>query len=248
MDELAIVCGLDPIDLRIRNEPDIDPESGLPFSSRNLVTCCKRACADSAGPGATPPPRPARGGLAGRHCAGAAPAGSVRHRPDHQPQDRPFTAAGGMTMGLSMALHEHSVPDPRFGHVVNQDFAEYHIAANADVGTIEVALLDEDDPYVNPMGSKGIGELGIVGTAAAVANSVFHATGTRVRTYRSLSTSCCGRSAEQIGPLWVRQRISTLGDSRGPTSLRCPGGCHYSITVSDLDRDVSAMAGRVRWN
>jgi xanthine dehydrogenase YagR molybdenum-binding subunit len=88
---------------------------------------------------------------------------------------------GGMTMGLSMALHEHSVVDRRFGHVVNHDFAGYHIAANADVGSVEVHWLDEEDPYINPMGSKGIGELGIVGTAAAIANATHHATGVRVR-------------------------------------------------------------------
>jgi xanthine dehydrogenase YagR molybdenum-binding subunit len=88
---------------------------------------------------------------------------------------------GGMTWGLSMALHEHSVLDPRFGQVVNHDFASYHIAANADVGMVEVHWLDVADPYANPMGSKGIGELGIVGTAAAIANAVHHATGVRVR-------------------------------------------------------------------
>ena len=88
---------------------------------------------------------------------------------------------GGMSMGLSMALLEESVLDPRFGHVVNHDFAEYHIATNADVGVVDVAWIAEDDPYVNPMGSKGIGELGIVGTAAAIANAVYHATGIRVR-------------------------------------------------------------------
>jgi xanthine dehydrogenase YagR molybdenum-binding subunit len=80
-----------------------------------------------------------------------------------------------------MALHEGCVRDPRFGHVVNHDLVSYHIATHADVGSVEVHLLDEDDPYVNPMGSKGIGELGIVGTAAAVANAVHHATGVRVR-------------------------------------------------------------------
>jgi xanthine dehydrogenase YagR molybdenum-binding subunit len=88
---------------------------------------------------------------------------------------------GGMTMGLSMALHEASVLDPRFGDYVNHDFAEYHIATNADVGTIDVAWIEENDPHVNPMGAKGIGELGIVGTAAAIANAVYHATGVRVR-------------------------------------------------------------------
>src|SRR5204862_1416930 len=83
---------------------------------------------------------------------------------------------GGMTWGLSMALHEESVLDPRFGDYVNHDFAEYHIATNADVGTVEVAWIEEDDPHVNPLGAKGIGELGIVGTAAAIANAVYHAT------------------------------------------------------------------------
>jgi xanthine dehydrogenase YagR molybdenum-binding subunit len=86
-----------------------------------------------------------------------------------------------MTMGLSMALHEHSILDPRFGHVVNHDLAEYHIATAADVDEIEAFWLDEHDPHVNPMGSKGIGEIGIVGTAAAVSNAVWHATGVRVR-------------------------------------------------------------------
>ncbi len=88
---------------------------------------------------------------------------------------------GGMTWGLSMALHEASVLDPRFGDYVNHDFAEYHIATNADVGAVEVAWIDEDDPHVDPMGAKGIGEIGIVGTAAAIANAVYHATGVRVR-------------------------------------------------------------------
>lgn len=88
---------------------------------------------------------------------------------------------GGMTMGLSMALHEQSVLDERFGHVINRDFAQYHVASNADVGAIEATWIDERDAHVNPMGSKGIGEIGITGTAAAIANAAHHATGTRVR-------------------------------------------------------------------
>jgi xanthine dehydrogenase YagR molybdenum-binding subunit len=88
---------------------------------------------------------------------------------------------GGMTMGVSMALHEESVLDPRFGDYVNHDLAEYHIAANADIGQMDVSWIDEDDPHVNPLGAKGIGEVGIVGTAAAIANAVYHATGVRVR-------------------------------------------------------------------
>ena len=88
---------------------------------------------------------------------------------------------GGMTMGLSMALHEHSVLDHRFGHVVNHDLAQYHVASNADVGSVEAYWVDEHDPYVNPMGAKGMGEIGIVGTAAAIGNAVHHATGVRIR-------------------------------------------------------------------
>jgi xanthine dehydrogenase YagR molybdenum-binding subunit len=88
---------------------------------------------------------------------------------------------GGMTMGLSMALHEESVLDPRFGDFVTHDFAAYHIATNADVGTVDVTWIDEDDRQVSPMGAKGLGEVGIVGTAAAIANAVYHATGIRVR-------------------------------------------------------------------
>ncbi|MGW0157855.1 xanthine dehydrogenase family protein molybdopterin-binding subunit [Mycobacterium sp. NPDC003323] len=88
---------------------------------------------------------------------------------------------GGMTMGLSMALHEESVRDPRFGHVVTRDLATYHISAHADVPAIEAIALDDLDEHANPMGSRGAGEIGIVGSAAAVANAVFHATGVRVR-------------------------------------------------------------------
>jgi xanthine dehydrogenase YagR molybdenum-binding subunit len=88
---------------------------------------------------------------------------------------------GGMTMGVSMALHEESVMDARFGDYVNKDLAQYHIAACADIEQIEAHWIDETDDELNPIGSKGIGEIGIVGTAAAVANAVFNATGQRVR-------------------------------------------------------------------
>jgi len=88
---------------------------------------------------------------------------------------------GGMTMGLSMALHEEGVMDREFGDYANHDLAGYHIASCADVGSIEVEFLDERDTRINPLGTKGIGEIGIVGTAAAVANAVYHATGVRVR-------------------------------------------------------------------
>jgi xanthine dehydrogenase YagR molybdenum-binding subunit len=103
---------------------------------------------------------------------------------------------GGMTMGLSMALHEESVIDPRFGHVVNHDFAGYHIAANADVKDIEAIWLDEYDPNSNPMGSRGIGEIGIVGAAAAIANAAYHATGIRSGTCPSRQRNFCPKASQ----------------------------------------------------
>jgi xanthine dehydrogenase YagR molybdenum-binding subunit len=88
---------------------------------------------------------------------------------------------GGMVWGLSMALFEQSVTDHRFGHVVNHDLAEYHVPTSADVGDIDVSWLDEEDPHVNVLGAKGIGEIGITGTAAAITSAVYNATGIRVR-------------------------------------------------------------------
>jgi xanthine dehydrogenase YagR molybdenum-binding subunit len=322
MDELAEALDMDPVELRVRNEPDVDPETGLPFSSRNLVACLREGAARfdwvdrdprprrrerdgwlvgtgvassvypvnqmteataiiraeagryvveigaadlgtgtwttlaqiaadalgvpvenvTMGIGDTCyPPASVAGGSSGmttwgsaivtaarafrdKHGTeppdGATADGSVEENPAakrfamyafgaqfaeaHVHRDtgeirvprllgvfaagriiNPRTArsqfVGGMTMGLSMALHEQSVLDPRFGHVVNHDLAEYHIATCADAADIDATWLDEDDPHVNPVGSKGIGEIGIVGTAAAVANAVHHATGVRVR-------------------------------------------------------------------
>ena len=88
---------------------------------------------------------------------------------------------GGMTMGLSMALHEGAVIDRASGDIINHDLAQYHIAANADIGTIDVAWIDEHDDSLGPAGAKGIGEVGTVGAAAAIANAVHDATGIRIR-------------------------------------------------------------------
>jgi xanthine dehydrogenase YagR molybdenum-binding subunit len=327
VDEMAMACGLDPIEFRIRNEPDIDAASGLPFSSRHLVDCLHEGARRFGWEPRDPTPRARRdhGWLLGTGVAAslypmfrlpsnaairATPEGRYTVRigandvgtgtwtaltqiaadalevsvedidleigdsdlpasmgtggssgiiswssaiveaatklraqvqSDHGgtvPKDglevsvkmpenpyvkqvsmytfgaqfaevrvreetgevrvprmvgvfdagriiNPKTArsqlVGGMAWGLSMALFEDSVVDPRFGHVVNQDLASYHIAANADVGSIEVHWLDEQDNYFDPIGAKGIGEIGIVGTAAAIANAVYHATGWRVR-------------------------------------------------------------------
>ncbi|MBC2864804.1 xanthine dehydrogenase family protein molybdopterin-binding subunit [Streptomyces mexicanus] len=88
---------------------------------------------------------------------------------------------GGMTMGLGMALTEGSTLDPAFGDFVERDLASYHVPAHADVPAIEAHWIEESDGHLNPMGSKGIGEIGIVGTAAAIGNAVHHATGVRFR-------------------------------------------------------------------
>ena len=88
---------------------------------------------------------------------------------------------GGVVMGIGMALHEETLTDHRFGRFMNHSFAEYHVPVNADIDSIEVIFVDEPDPEVTPLGVKGLGEIGIVGTAAAVANAIFHATGKRVR-------------------------------------------------------------------
>jgi xanthine dehydrogenase YagR molybdenum-binding subunit len=88
---------------------------------------------------------------------------------------------GGLVWGIGMALHEETLVDHRFGRVMNADIAEYHVPVNADVHDIEVIFVDEPDDVINPLGIKGVGEIGIVGVAAAIANAVHHATGRRVR-------------------------------------------------------------------
>jgi xanthine dehydrogenase YagR molybdenum-binding subunit len=324
MDELAVACDIDPIELRIRNEPPVDPETGSPWSNRRLIECLQTGAERFGWAGRDPKPgnrcqgewligtgvasavypamvmpgnaariehaAPGRfvvqigavdigtgawtalsqiaadalgveldaielqigdtalpsasvsGGSSGISSWGRAIVAAARaFRHDHG--DRPevgvhTTAAaadaneeaekygmysfgahfvearvsrftgevhvsrmlgvfsvgrvinpttlrsqliGGMTMGLSMALHEDSVRDPRFGHIVTRDFASYHISSHADVPAVEAIALDDVDEHANPMGSRGAGEIGIVGSAAAVANAVFHATGVRVR-------------------------------------------------------------------
>jgi xanthine dehydrogenase YagR molybdenum-binding subunit len=313
MDELAHALGLDPIELRIRNEPDVDPEEGVPFSSRHLVECLRegaerfgwagraprregrklvgmgvaasvypamrrpaKASARTAGDGryvvgvgaadigtgartvltqvaadalgvapeavtleigdSALGPAPVAGGSAGTASWGSAVHGActalreqgggeatydtadeIEAESDHarhaygaqfaevevdadtgevhvrrmlgvfaagrilNPRLARSQFIGGMTMGIGMALHEESVLDAEFGGYLNHDLAQYHVPVAADIRDIDAHWLEEDDPHLNPMGSKGIGEIGIVGTAAAVANAVHHATGVRFR-------------------------------------------------------------------
>jgi xanthine dehydrogenase YagR molybdenum-binding subunit len=312
LDELARAAHIDPIELRIRNEPEVDPESGHRFSSRNLVACLRRG-ADEFGwsPGArrigrtllgmgvassTYPARrrpsqasaskhadgtftvrvgatdvgtgartvmaqiaaevlevppeavrievgdsrfgeaPVAGGSAGTSSWGSAVVKACREL-RARAQDEVFVDTsheaeaeeplskhafgaifveaavdvdtrevripralgvfacgrilnaktarsqfiGGMTMGIGMALMEESTMDERLGAWVNHDLAMYHVPVNADLPSIEAVWIDEHDLHINPMGAKGIGEIGIVGTAAAVANAVYDATRIRIR-------------------------------------------------------------------
>ena len=90
---------------------------------------------------------------------------------------------GGMIWGVSFALHEQAIMDRHCGRAMNANLAEYRIPVNADVPSVEAILVDEHDPHVNALGIKGVGEMGITGTAGAVANAVWHATGIRVRKF-----------------------------------------------------------------
>ena len=88
---------------------------------------------------------------------------------------------GGIVMAIGSALHEESYMDHRLGRFMNHNLAEYHVPSNADIEDIEVIFVEEHDDKASPIGAKGLGEIGIVGTGAAIANAVFHATGRRVR-------------------------------------------------------------------
>ncbi|WP_113717642.1 xanthine dehydrogenase family protein molybdopterin-binding subunit [Arthrobacter dokdonensis] len=323
MDELAEACGLDPVELRARNEPERDPDSGKPFSSRHLLACFTQGAerfgwhrrpatprsllvdgwwvglgtASSTYPFYRNPGNAARisfgsdgiytvqigaadlgtgtwttltqiaadalgcpmdevrldigdtslpvasvaGGSSGtaswggtiiaaadafRKEHGDSPAAGVETQaqaPEDPDSERyamhsfgaqfaevrvnadtgevrvarmlgvfsagriinPRTARsqfiGGMTMGIGMALHEAGIMDARFGSIMNHDLAEYHIPANADILDVDAGWLDEADHRAGALGARGIGEIGIVGAAAAIANATYNATGIRIR-------------------------------------------------------------------
>jgi xanthine dehydrogenase YagR molybdenum-binding subunit len=88
---------------------------------------------------------------------------------------------GGAVMGIGMALMEEDQIDHRYGRFMNNNFADYHVPVNADIPQIEALFVNKPDPYVNPIGAKGMGEIALIGMAAAVANAVYNATGKRVR-------------------------------------------------------------------
>lgn len=88
---------------------------------------------------------------------------------------------GGAIGGIGMALMEEVVIDHRYGRLVNNNFADYHVPVNADIPQIEALFVNKPDPYINPMGAKGMAEIALIGMAPAVANAVYNATGKRVR-------------------------------------------------------------------
>jgi xanthine dehydrogenase YagR molybdenum-binding subunit len=109
-------------------------------------------------------------------CVGAFGAGKILN-----PRTARSQFQGGIVWGIGFALEEHTVRDHRTGRAVIRDLADYHVPVHADVPDIDVVMVEEDDPHVNEIGAKGIGEIGITGIVAAIANAVFHATGRRVR-------------------------------------------------------------------
>lgn len=90
---------------------------------------------------------------------------------------------GGMIFGIGAALMEELLHDPHNGRLLNHDLAEYHVPVNADIPPIDVVFLPERDPYANPLHAKGLGELGISGAGAAIANAIYNATGIRIYDY-----------------------------------------------------------------
>jgi xanthine dehydrogenase YagR molybdenum-binding subunit len=88
---------------------------------------------------------------------------------------------GGMVWGISQALHEETHCDHGLGRFMNHNYAEYHVPVNADIHEIEAIFVEEDDRVVSRLGAKGVGEIGIVGVAAAMSNAIYHATGRRIR-------------------------------------------------------------------
>ena len=88
---------------------------------------------------------------------------------------------GGMLFGFSMALMEGTIPDEKTGRIVNANLADYHVVVHADAPEFDIDFIDESDPHMSDLGARGIGEIGIVGAPAAIANAVFNATGKRVR-------------------------------------------------------------------
>ena len=119
---------------------------------------------------------PATGRIKIDHVVSCADAGIIV-----SPKTSESQMIGGAVGGIGMALMEERVIDQRFGRPINNNLADYHVPVNADIPNVDVLFVNKKDPYINPMGSKGLGEIALVGVAPAVANAVFNATGKRIR-------------------------------------------------------------------
>jgi xanthine dehydrogenase YagR molybdenum-binding subunit len=119
---------------------------------------------------------PATGRIKIDHVVSCADAGTIV-----SPKTSESQMIGGAVGGIGMALMEERVIDHRFGRPINNNLADYHVPVNADIPNVDVLFVNKKDPYINPMGSKGLGEIALVGMAPAVANAVFNATGKRLR-------------------------------------------------------------------
>ena len=134
------------------------------------------------------------------HCAATTEAERCQSPPTTAPTPiaavmKPNPLASGRRHRFSAAARPISTGDPRAGAVVTNNFADYHIPVCADIGDIDVLFVDEPDLAFNPLGARGIGEIGITGVAAAIANAVWHATGVRVRDLPIVPEKLLGRSA-----------------------------------------------------
>ena len=119
---------------------------------------------------------------------------------------------GGMIWGISFALHEHAVIDKRSGRPMNANLAEYHIPVNADVPSVEAIIVEERDDHVNPLGIKGVGEIGITGTVGAIANAIWHATEPGCVRFLLHSTSYCEayRYGKKARPSFLKKEAKKL--------------------------------------
>jgi xanthine dehydrogenase YagR molybdenum-binding subunit len=121
---------------------------------------------------------------------------------------------GAVVGGIGMALHEESVTDNRFGRFMNHNLADYHVPVNADVQEIDVIFVDEKDDEINPLGVKGVGEIGIVGISAAIANAIYHATGIRVRDL-PITLDKLMRNGEEVGIMLAAHQSAVEGIRMG---------------------------------
>ena len=151
---------------------------------------------------------------------------------------------GGVVFGIGMALHEESLMDKKLGRFMNHNIAEYHIPANADVHDIDVIFVDEQDDKASPIGVKGLGEIGIVGTAAAIANAIFHATGRRIRHLPITIDKVMGAGETRLRP---GGGVVTSVVDCGPPRRRVPSR-RSRLRIPRNPHEIPPRHLRLRWH